>query len=952
MTKMNLAMKAAPWALAIGAILFLGLQMGLFGKKTRSTTQNMEDLVAALKDVRTMGDRVLTNVGGLGSPIAGYSEADKGEVYGIAADFKRAFDEDLQKAFDEGGPISGGLAVEAALLKAFKDAGDSDTVRQAMSLLMATYNRQIGGDMNVFERLFPKGMEDEAFGNFLEGVAAGAAGIGEALRIDAQLAADRASGAVLNLREARADLDEYQDAARGGDASSQDKHRKAAITMSDALDTVANDLSDFLQKGMAEDFIVEYTALMDAFGKQEGSTPEGLQEIQDLLFKAMPLLADYADETENLPDILDLIAGDPKQAQDRLGSAFASMQNLANAYRIALRDIHAEMAYGLIEPMSNAEAETKAVDLAIERLTRDTKTLASDGFHSVADAILRMDTAFAKADKAAKRFNKQFDDFIGRTMDLDDANTGFMAGQQDLADAILESGGAMDMYSEKGRDAREAMKDQIRGAQEMAAAMFENGFSAEEAEGRFTSFVGAIEQTALANGAAAEDIARLFDEIGLDPEDLRLAFISEESAAETEASSELQNSVGRMVDKIIPFVQTKGGEISDGLLGGVTKGLYNGKPELDAATKSIFTGMVDEALFVLGIKSPSKVFAVSVGQPITAGIAKGILDGKKNLKNVIREVVDDAIDVAQTAVSAASRSITAILDFGDAERALDRLKQKAGGKGVDTRFELLNQKKLERAVEEAKRNLRLGKGNQEDLELAVMEAEYNLEDFQTAADTGDEVVRAELDLASAGLEVADAEAQMRMEGEKAIETFKSLGDAVGLTSDEVNDLLDIRGDGTSLVERIFDKDTLDAIAAVGRGEGWVRVGGGGGGRSGDTVDPEGADGAAGGIKTMVGPLAGMTMEEITAAVNPWATAPLNIPTASVRNESAMIDSVESARNIVTNHVTINTLPADAASTVVKSIEAATFDWENYGGSGGDTAKSTGASATQRPHGRG
>ena len=949
---LSVATKATLLIGVISAFAALVYWAGIFGRKTRTTAEEVKDLAASLKEVRSMGDRVITPIGAsVGALVIRAENVDRGEILNMVGAFKSAYDENLQTAFDELGTGQGALAVEDALTRAFKGAGDSPEIREAIRLLLEEYNAQVGlEDGAIFERLFGDAFSGDAFAAFLKG---GVAGGEEAIRIDSQLSIDRVSGSLNKLKElmaaygaAKADMyaDLHPDYEESGEPppdsqelieASADLGRFVAdLEEANPFEGIGDSLGEFLRKGEATAFAMQISAIADILGSIEDAPDGMLDQVNRLLVGGIGYLEAYTEAGDDLFDVLYKISqSSVDEVMDLLGSGGGATHRLAQAVaeELALFDwneatieIPIELRSDGLADMTDEEKNVLALQRAVARLTAESEELAntSDGIYTVADAISDMDTAFARADATAKRFNKQFDDFIGRTMELDDANSDFMGGQQDLADSILESGGAMDMFSEKGRDARDAMKDQVRGAQEMATAMLENKFSMEEAEARFTSFIGAITQTALANGATAEDIAALFAEIGLDLEDMRLSFTSEESAAETEASSALQDSVQKMVDGVLPFTQAKGGEIAEGVILGVTTGLRNGQPELDAATQVIFTNMVDEALFVLGIKSPSKVFAVSVGQPITAGIAKGILDGKKNLKNVIREVVDDAIDVAQTAVSAASRSITAVLDFGDAERALDRLKQKAGGKGVDTRFEKLNQKKLERAVEEAKRNLRLGKGNQEDLELALMEAEFNLEDFQTAADTGDEVTRAKLDLADAGLEVANAEAQMRMEGEKAIKAFKSLGDAVGLTGDELNDLLDIRGDGNSLVERIFDKDTLDAIAAVGNGQGWIYGGGGGGGPRSKPIVPEPeVPYARDPMAVLINGIPGFINEAVRAA-NRWGTpAAAATDFGGPGDQTAFNDAISN----ITNNIVINALPSEIASTVVAAIDGTTTE---------------------------
>jgi TP901 family phage tail tape measure protein len=918
-------LKAALIGLGIGvaliAITTLYLVISKLGKETVGSGQRLSGFRQEIHDVKNVGDLAV-------GPVLRFAEAiravgDASAEMKMAEQFWATFGDTVEQAGDMSA-AAGILTAEESILQSFSGQGDSDEVRKALDIVVSRYQREFG-DENFFDRLFG-GADSAGFNDAITDFL-----IGEnddaynSLRITHW--AEQVTGSMVASLQEIGRLRGVEDAT-GSDGSAFIEEEM--VKMAKSMEDVAGRFDQAMAAGRFEEAVGIWDKFSGALAANPDLTgPDAIADGMDLVREAFMTAAHESDLfTQDMGKGLNTVTEMMEALHASVGDEESTVLNgdfagIANYLMFAEKFYEAQllMARGHVagQGLSGGELEVAILNLTMELLgVGAAADEAADGVVTVGAVLDRMEAAFTSADAAAKKMNDRFDNFIGRGVGLDEANQNFIESLQGVAGALSESGGAFDMYSASGQDARASLRDALLEIGEIAEAGLLAGVDEDDIKRQAFSNLRALEETAAMYGVGAEEFADLKARMNISDTTLGLVFATEQDE-QKRASNALTDSMTSIIEGTLPAMSIGGHRISSQVSRGIIRGFEDSEEAVDTAAEELGTSALTAIKSILQITSPSKVFAVEVGRPITTGIAKGIMDGKKNMVNVIRQVVDDAIDVARTAVSAASRSISAVLDFGDAERSLDRLRAKAGGKGVDTRFEMLNQKKLERAVEEAKRNLRLGKGNQEDLELALMEAEFNLEDFQTAADTGDDVTRAELDLASAGLEVADAEVQMRMEGEKAITTFKSLAAAVGLTGDSISDLLDIRGDGTSIYEGIVSGDTLDAADAVGRGEGNIRTGGGGGGKDDDDnlpiADP----------KPLFDALNYNLHASMTGLINEGNKALVRWGTEGVDYNHSDQTGFNDAINNITNNIIINALPSEIASTVVAAIDGTTTE---------------------------
>lgn len=83
---------------------------------------------------------------------------------------------------------------------------------------------------------------------------------------------------------------------------------------------------------------------------------------------------------------------------------------------------------------------------------------------------------------------------------------------------------------------------------------------------------------------------------------------------------------------------------------GIANGISNGVTAIVNAAKKAAQAALDAALALLGIESPSKVFANMVGKPIAQGMAAGIMAGLPDVTNAMNATLGSGVNAAQATV--------------------------------------------------------------------------------------------------------------------------------------------------------------------------------------------------------------------------------------------------------------------------------------------------------------
>ena len=109
------------------------------------------------------------------------------------------------------------------------------------------------------------------------------------------------------------------------------------------------------------------------------------------------------------------------------------------------------------------------------------------------------------------------------------------------------------------------------------------------------------------------------------------------------------SAISKMISKIVSTaksIPSKMVSIGKSIINGIKKGISSAISGLYSSIKSSLSGLVDKAKKALGINSPSKVFANTVGVAIPEGIAKGIEDNTDLADDAVTDLTDTMVDKA------------------------------------------------------------------------------------------------------------------------------------------------------------------------------------------------------------------------------------------------------------------------------------------------------------------
>ena len=436
-----------------------------------------------------------------------------------------------------------------------------------------------------------------------------------------------------------------------------------------------------------------------------------------------------------------------------------------------------------------------------------------------------LETTFGELNDKATEFERRFSLLFDTLSTSRSTTEGLRDDFDGLADSLAQSGGDITEFTRAGRDAREAARGIFEGIGDEAADRLRAGLVTEaEAADEVIARLSQLEETLILNGVAAEDARDVINDL-LGGQDIRnipaLLTASDKAVIDNEA---LENSLKQLKEDVFAIIdfndfETIGTNSINSITGAMAEAATSDQTKSDIMSSR--NSILDIFLSAWGIKSPSIVMAERIGRPLTAGIAKGIMDERGKLRNPIIELVEDTISESSRKINSVANAVTAQLDLREAEFARDVAQRDFGGAGEITRREGLQRRQLERRIKEAQRAVRLGQGNQEDLELTLLDAQNALDDFDRNVTSEGPSARANLALMQAGQDAAVALARMKMEGQEAIDLFENLAGAVGLPMDEVETMLQTANANQDIFERIFSDDVIHAIERA--ADGFIKI---------------------------------------------------------------------------------------------------------------------------------
>ncbi len=608
----------------------------------------------------------------------------------------------------------------------------------------------------------------------------------------------------------------------------------------DAMDAF-KPFADTLDKHLRNNNFVEFSTMwnefvmdMTASHMEDGFfTPEGVAQLEivnGLLAHTMQDVSQFGKVFEeagatDFDSMMRAIVA--AMSEEDWKSINAGTETFATNWVIASREVElfSEMFRQYGSPaLTDAEKLTMKHEMAI-KLTTDAFANQESMVRKVAmtqgEMFDQMTVAWSKADKAAKQVSERYDNLIGRTKDLGEVHDEFNGSLQGMVDTLSENSGSLDMFTEAGRENRDALREQIDTAADYAEAMLTAGSSADEAKDGFAAALGTVTANALANNVDQKELDQFYQSMGLTGERIEMMFMDDDSATIGSALSETMREVAEEQRNTVgPLFSGVGEDVYRGMLKGMDATSQEVLDNLSDLVQDMINQINGPAPHGFAIHSPSKVF-YGISSDIIDGFNNGVYDGIPKVRNAFREMVDSAISVTNKRIGTVTGAVQSILDLERARKALKEVKREAGESGIDTDFEKLTKARLQRNVKSAERALRMGEGHIEDLHLALKEAEWALADFDEAAARGDELKRAELGVVEAGMRVVESQADMRMEGEAAMDMFTDMATAVGLSETAIENLLAVSGEQDSFFEKLIAPETLQAINDVANGMGII-----------------------------------------------------------------------------------------------------------------------------------
>jgi hypothetical protein len=121
--------------------------------------------------------------------------------------------------------------------------------------------------------------------------------------------------------------------------------------------------------------------------------------------------------------------------------------------------------------------------------------------------------------------------------------------------------------------------------------------------------------------------------------------------------STVQTAIGTFVADVsakirglVSSIVTEATAVGKSIADGIAKGISNGVAAITNAARAAAQSALNAAMALLGIASPSKVFANLVGKPISQGMAAGIMAGLPDVTNAMNATLGSGVNSAQATV--------------------------------------------------------------------------------------------------------------------------------------------------------------------------------------------------------------------------------------------------------------------------------------------------------------
>ena len=116
------------------------------------------------------------------------------------------------------------------------------------------------------------------------------------------------------------------------------------------------------------------------------------------------------------------------------------------------------------------------------------------------------------------------------------------------------------------------------------------------------------------------------------------------------AMTTFANDLISKLNTIVASLASSAMQVGQSIANGIAKGISNGVASITNAARVAAQSALDAAMALLGIKSPSTVFANMVGKPISQGMAAGIMAGLPDVQNAMNATLGSGVNAAQATV--------------------------------------------------------------------------------------------------------------------------------------------------------------------------------------------------------------------------------------------------------------------------------------------------------------
>tara|TARA_R100000329_G_scaffold62734_1_gene55903 strand:+ start:6068 stop:9814 length:3747 start_codon:yes stop_codon:yes gene_type:complete len=331
-----------------------------------------------------------------------------------------------------------------------------------------------------------------------------------------------------------------------------------------------------------------------------------------------------------------------------------------------------------------------------------------------------------------------------------------------------------------------------------------------------------FDDAALLFSSLGPEYAQVIQNLLNDADQLNLFEVMLEGA-NLSTSNELKDALFDSVDGVSEEAVDKMTELGRNTIGGMIEGIREESPELYKTMRKVFDNTIKVIEEEGGFGSPSRV-TKELGNFLMLGFVEGIQQGYPNLEMEFKGTMIDFLDLIKQSVGEATNEINSAFgsQFGVFNAQRSRAKaEKNLNELISEQTELLkgNTAAQNKAIQDAtdKRDF---------LKLAYEEGTISLAEYQLAeqeldkaenaranrlSELDEEIEDAKMRLAQQQFGLANQAFQLLQMGPGAIETFKKLGQVVGIDNDVINKIVDTTSELADTLGQDFANE-VDGIA--------------------------------------------------------------------------------------------------------------------------------------------